>query len=47
MYRYPACMCGGSLIPTDEYYDDENGQGHYYLCSKCGAKVGVIESVYL
>jgi len=46
VYHFPKCICGGTLYPTKEEYRDSSGTGRYYKCDKCGAKVGIIESVY-
>ena len=46
VYKYPKCLCGGTLHPTDQVYTDESGVGHYYECDKCGAKIGIIEQYY-
>ena len=46
VYKYPICLCGGTLYPTDEPYRDNSGTGRYYKCDKCGAKVGIITHYY-
>ena len=46
VYKFPLCLCGGSMTPTDKPFCTSDGTGRIYKCNKCGKEDGVIEGLY-
>ena len=46
VFHSPKCLCGGTLLPTENAFGTDEGTGRYYKCNKCGGTMGMIEAIY-
>lgn len=47
VFTYEKCLCGGTMLPTEESCSTDYGVGHIYKCTKCGKTEKTTEAVNL